>query len=1176
MLLLHRELQTVHVSSAANSTHMGRSEPRVGPTEASSGRLLVLEVTTNQDAKVLRTVDLASRKQLNIALCDDWIESEVKQGDIVRVILTHEDGTFQLWDENTHEDIIPLLVTNELHFFVLHSDTLVSATSVADSLKCLRKAVLTCRTPSGMPAQSAAASEAAVFGNLIHDLFQIILASDSNTRDYQSPQCISQTGGVDVESFFEAVEEVLYRHYESLYAAKILDQNARQVLHKVIPDIMEWYKVFMGSGNHTSTIGGLLRDGKSSHRVVVKEVHDIEELMWSPVLGLKGKIDASVQLRVDEADTGVGVFELKTGNSLGYSSVAHNAQTLLYTLLMSDRNSRFVRHGLLTYIQYQEALRSILPEKYVDRPSNRDSSASKPRSSKTIEGAQKNRIVIPMRGELVALMIQRNRLATYLRPSTAIDDLPPLLQGRPEVCSKCFVNGSCMLQYKQLEGGLIRNLSEGPGIDLFKEKTSHLTKEHEDYYRFWRSVLAKEEEHAGRSSRELWSKEGRKREAEGECLSNLMLMPAEPSNSVSPHELLTLGNRICATFTRHLKSKLIGDLSKTRVAKGDYVVVSAERTITDKQEFAKSYGSTFTWQCGLTNGFVSCIDSKTVSVLVGRSLSAWTLHQGLSLSEIVWRIDCEEIYSSHSTSKRTIENLFCDGDDEITTKLRQLIVDGKAPRFNKTDNTQSRINEKRKSYSLSLNADQRRAVEMSLRAEDYLLILGMPGTGKTTTLAAIVLAFASREKSVLLCSHTNTAVDNLLVKLLDLGFSDFVRLGRNLDVIDKRIHDNHISKICKPGIGTEQLEKDLDAPRVLATTCLGINHAVLARRTEFDLVVVDEASQILQPICIGPLQFANSAFILVGDHYQLPPLQRSSGGNRRPVPRLANKRRCTADKKAMQQDERAESPNGTENESLFRRLCIKHPEAMVSLSLQYRMSGQIMGLSNELVYCGNLQCATKAVEMQALQISGEWIPNMLPWLRAVRDPSKKIILLDTSEMESKDECKSNDIYNKGGPGSNRRANERAERENEFEIDTVIKSVRCLMEAGVALSDITVLSPFRAQVHLTRERLAEKFESGNSLGERPCQVFTIDQYQGKDNRCVMVSFVRSRMNPVGPLLQDWRRINVAVTRAKQKLILIGCAKTLARGSSFLEAMISWLRTRNLIYTVSALPERRLRQ
>ncbi|CAN8062186.1 unnamed protein product [Agarophyton chilense] len=1150
---------------------MNSSKVRVGPTEASSGRLLILEVTLNPDVKILRTVDLAHGRQLTIALCEDWMSSDVKQGDVVRIILTHPDGTFQTWDTDVYQSTNPVLVTNELHFFVHHPDTLVSATSVADSFFCLRKAVISHRSPSGMPQDSVVASEAAVFGNLIHDMFQFILASDSSTRDYTSAECVSQTGGVDTLSFFEAVEDVLDRNYESLYAAEVLDQNARRVLHKVIPNIIEWYKVFMGSGNYTKTSGGLVQDGKSSHNVIVKEIHDIEELIWSPILGLKGKIDASVLFRIDGVDTGVGVFELKTGNSLGYSAISHSAQTALYTLLMSDRNSQFVKHSLLTYIQYQEALRAVSKAGAPNADHDSKPMQSKMKS-KTIQGGHKNRIIIPVRGEFVGLMMQRNRLASFLRTEASDSALPSLLKGRPDFCSKCFANGSCMTQYKLLERFSEQDLSEGPGIELYNEKTSHITREHEEYYKFWRSLLAEEEMSAGRFSKEVWTLESHKREEEGRCLSSLALQPTESSSFLSPHQLLVPGTTMQAVFVRHAAAKIQPDLTKAGLAKGDYVVISAEHVSSDKFGFSRQKLSSHTWQCGLTQGFIVHLDTSTVSVTVGRSLSAWVSHQGLALSKVLWRIDREDISSSHNTPKRTIENLFCDKDNAITSRLRELIVDGREPIFLSREEAERKSGLASSELMHALNADQKAAVEMSLRANDYLLILGMPGTGKTTTLATIVLAHASQGKSVLLCSHTNTAVDNLLTKLMEHGFNDFIRLGRNLDVIDARVRENHVSKFCRPRIGTEQLEKDLDAPRVIATTCLGINHAVLARRTEFDLVVVDEASQILQPICIGPLQFARSAFILVGDHYQLPPLLRSSGRTGHSASRKARVKRESCSGKEVSLRDVEKSQRVEENESLFRRLCIRHPEAMVSLSMQYRMAGDIMDLSNELVYCGSLRCGTKTVESQALDIPKGSIRKMHPWLEAVRNSLDKVVFLDTGKIEEgvpatlSETTRAPESTNK----HRKRSGDKAQRDNEIEASIVLESVRVLVEGGVPPKDITVLSPFRAQVHLLRDRLSELVNS-NDHTSGSCQVFTVDQYQGKDNRCILVSFVRGKKNPIGPLLHDWRRINVAITRAKEKLILIGSAETLAKGSFFLEKMICWLRNRNSVYSVSAIPE-----
>lgn len=1129
---------------------------QIGPSAASSGRLLVLEITENKDAKVLRTVDVSSRKQISVALCHDWRESQVLPGHIVRVILTNPDCSYQPWDSFGLDDGMPLIVTQDSNFFIHHPDTLVTGTSVADSFHCLRKSVINARTPSGSAGNSAAGSEAALFGHMIHDMFQIILAEDSNTRDYSSPQNVSQTGGVDPETFFEAAEQVLFRHYESLYAAGVSDKHARLVLHKVIPDIMDWYALFMGSGNFLKTEGVDVRDGKHSRKVVVTEVHDIEELMWSPVLGLKGKVDASVKFRIDGADTGVGVFELKTGNSKGFSAVSHAAQVTLYNLLMSDRNNRFVNHGLLSYIRYQEALKSVRDD---EEKGNLDCDKVKLQETMAhFDKGHKHKSIVSNRGEVVGLMMQRNRLAHHLRPESPIEDLPPLIKGRPESCAKCFSNDSCLVQHKLLENGTSKTVADGPGSDLFQEKAAHLTTNHAQYYRFWRGVLADEEEHASRRGKDIWASRGIQREVEGKCLANLMLSPYNSLQQSSPHALLTPGKRAEAAFVRHPLSEIKRSLTDTGISQGDYVIISAEKAVTPKPAFAKRSNATETWQCGLASGFIQSVTPTSVSVVIDRSLAAWVLHQGLEASEVFWRIDAEEMYKTHYTSKQTLENLF---HREGTERLRELIVDGVAPEFKfydkETGDGSGRSADIGKAFDLQLNSDQKQAVELSLRAKDYALILGMPGTGKTTTLAAVVLATASRGKTVLLCSHTNAAVDNLLRKLLEIGFKDFIRLGRKLSVIDSCVHPYHISKVCAPGKSTSQLEQELDVPRVVATTCLGINHPVLARRTKFDLVVVDEASQVLQPICIGPLQFAKGPFILVGDHYQLPPLQMANA-ERRVSNSTAQREPSLPDKKVVTLAEMVSVDQNAQNESLFRRLCISHPEAVVSLSKQYRMAADIMNLSNELVYSGSLSCGSDVVARRRLEVSIKGLRALSPWLKAVRNPSARLVFLETDHAQKENKC--HDSLHK------LRVDENNDRESEREALVVVTCVRALVEAGLKASDVTILSPYRAQVHLIRECLQRSPER-NEICVRSTEVSTIDQYQGRDNKCIIVSFVRQGLKPVGPLLKDWRRINVAVTRAKEKLILIGSGRTLTNGGYFLEKLMTYLESRKLVHLVN---------
>lgn len=1138
----------------------------VGPTAASSPRLLVLEVKEVREptlAKQVRVIESRVNVELQIELQDDWAQTDISASHIARVILTSKCGTYFRWctDQQKSGTII---INSAQNFFIAHPDTLVSGTAVSDSFRCLRKSVISAKCPPPIDAESTF-GEAALFGSMIHNLFQNVLILDSNTRDYSTMQELSQRGGLDIMSFFEIVEDIVNNHVNELFAASIPLTHAREVLHKIIPQIVTWYETFMGFGNFHTTPGVPVAAGKKVQNVVVTKVHDIEELVWSPVLGLKGKIDASVHLRIDEQDCGIAVLELKSGKSIGYTSVSHSAQVSLYNLLLSDRNDAMIKKGLLTYIRYKDALQAVREGK--------NASQSQPVTSapaKVVEGGMDHRLVVSVRAESIALLMQRNRLASHLRMDADIEDLPPLLQGQPETCNMCFASDSCLLQHKLLGTAGGDSVEGGPGLHMFHQKTSHLTPLHASYYKFWRDVLADEEEYAARNSRYVWAMEASRKEAVGKCLSNLELLPEGDSEYISPHQLLSPGQRTIVKFKRHgtmiVKSSLLG----CGVSIGDFVVISAQKLLSENGVQPRAPESLETWQCALTNGFVQSLTTDWISVSVDRSLVAWALHQGVRLEQVFWRIDAEEIYASHTTAKRTLEALFFNEEaKEGATRLRQLIVDRKEPLFRQAVDADVDDIIHKSEDTDALNEEQKYALSLSFRAIDYLLILGMPGTGKTATLASIVITHAKRGQSVLLCSHTNAAVDNLLRRLIALGFDDFVRLGRNINVIDSKIRPFHMSGIIERESCMSDVEKVAMAKQVVATTCLGINHWVLQRRKKFDVVVVDEASQMLQPICIGPLQFTGGCFVLVGDHYQLAPLQRANekSGRRQNRQVVASGQSGLLHKVNDGGEEKAkdwmEESTWRSDESLFRRLCERRPEAMVLLSKQYRMARDIMSVCNEIVYGGSLRCVSEEIAEQKLKTECDGdnvadvkkvkeVSNMNEerWLEAVRDCNRRVVFIDTGQRgDTGNTKKMNGTAGKTGAEN--------EVENHVEAKMIARSVKELVAGGVNLSAITVLTPFRAQVALIRMKLKQEDKTAG------CEVSTVDQFQGKDNNCVIVSFVQSGDGGVGPLLRDWRRVNVALTRAKQKLILVGCAHSLSRGSHFLQHLMQFLSSNGMM-------------
>ena len=230
-----------------------------------------------------------------------------------------------------------------------------------------------------------------------------------------------------------------------------------------------------------------------------------------------------------------------------------------------------------------------------------------------------------------------------------------------------------------------------------------------------------------------------------------------------------------------------------------------------------------------------------------------------------------------------------------------------------------------------------------MSAKDYALVLGMPGTGKTTTIAHIIRALVSQGKSVLLASYTHTAVDNILLKIKDDDIP-VLRLGAVGKVHPEVQNFADLGGIPKKTVA--ELETSYLNSKVVATTCLGINQPIFNARI-FDYCIVDEASQITVPVCLGPIRMART-FILVGDHFQLPPL-------------VQNK----------------EAQEGGLDISLFKLLSEAQPDSVVNLEHQYRMAEDIMTLSNELIYSGRLKCGTPTVAHRIMQI-----PNLEAGLAA--------------------------------------------------------------------------------------------------------------------------------------------------------------------------------------------------
>ncbi len=445
-----------------------------------------------------------------------------------------------------------------------------------------------------------------------------------------------------------------------------------------------------------------------------------------------------------------------------------------------------------------------------------------------------------------------------------------------------------------------------------------------------------------------------------------------------------------------------------------------------------------------------------------------------------------------------------------------------------------------------LNLPQQEAVEFALSAQDVAILHGPPGTGKTTTLAEVVYQAVQRGDRVLACAPSNTAVDNLLERLVAM-MPSVVRVGHparvfealrghtldelvdsdpSADVIrdmrreveqlmrsankDFRSRDGHRRRremFAEAGQLRGQIrgfERSvirgiLDSADVICTTTT-IDDDLLSDR-KFDLVVIDEACQCTEPSVWQSVLKADR-LILAGDHCQLPPTVLSDEASRDGM-------RQSLMQRLIQR----------EGESVFRRLTV-----------QYRMNETIMKFSSDTFYQGSL-VADPSVRSHRLCDLPDVDETPL-----TRDP---IELIDTAGAELGEELE---------PDGESKL-------NVGEADLMVRLVGELIDAGVRADQIAIIAPYAAQVRLLR----------NKIGDRELEVGTVDGFQGREKDAVLLTMVRSNDSGEIGFLADTRRTNVAMTRARRKLIVVGDSATLG-GNKFYAAMLDHFERAGVYRTV----------
>ena len=567
-----------------------------------------------------------------------------------------------------------------------------------------------------------------------------------------------------------------------------------------------------------------------------------------------------------------------------------------------------------------------------------------------------------------------------------------------------------------------------------------------------------------------------------------------------------LGGRLLLTFSRPLRTDR---LPPNRLQPGSPVVIS--QTGTNRR--MPSY-----------RGVVFDREFTTIGVAIEPT------DEELD-DEAIWRLNLSADEVSRLRQQEALRRAAAAKGDRLA-ELRAVLLGERAPEFKEVADLE---------VSTHLNPPQQEAVRFALAAKDVAVIHGPPGTGKTTTVVEVIRQAVARGQRVLACAPSNHAVDNLLEKLLAAGERP-VRVGhparvdpslrdRALDLLVQKHADARQARQFakdaralfrqadkwtrdKPQPGEKgamrrearalldearkaealAAEKILNEARVICGTLTGLSSDVLGNR-RFDMAVIDEAGQSTEPASWLPLSRVEKV-ILAGDHRQLPATVLS---------REAAERGLSV--------------------SLMERLAGRFGAGVARLlTVQHRMNAAIMAFPNAEFYGGALVAHDS--------VAGHLLCDLEGVTRDVltEQPMK---FIDTAGAGYDEELEE----------------ESGSRRNPQEADLAVIYARRLLAAGVPAELIGVITPYRAQVRLLREKLEDVPD---------VEVDSVDGFQGREKEAVIVSFVRSNTKGEIGFLADTRRTNVAFTRARRSLIVIGDSATLSN-HPFYQAMAAHMET-----------------
>lgn len=817
---------------------------------------------------------LEKEREFTVSTKCKWLYEDICEGDLVRVLGTFSPDTYECNLDQYADNIYT-------GYIILEPDTFLTATLIASGTECMRKAFF----DLAFPRAESKIHYPMLLGTMVHETFENSLIRQHKLEDVNEEFLSGRLSEHYIEfslAYKSAFEESSLeipkeesKNYvkfdtKSLSSLPEFERNARNELTDYLKNI----KTVVSNNFYE-------KKPLPNTKYMISDIIAIEQKMFSKRFGIKGQTDATVEVQEIGTDNRkIAAIELKSGE-INNKLPSHKAQCGLYALLLQELGCQVNDEQFLVYIKFPE----IVPFKL-----------SKPDYNDLIE--KRNKLVKCQQ------MVYKGQF-----------ELPTIKGMRPS-CRFCPHNGFCQLYSKA-------NNIDIEDIDFTEENKENslenelFTPETVNYFKKWLNLITLEQNTTDKkiSSAYPWAPPvetgSKKRTGNSEMAEESWLTMSE-------------FNEYGKDITFNLQKK--GEID-IEIPSGTFVDIFCTETplITLGRGRITQRDYKYEENKRVTVIGISLVDN--IMIEIHRKKMPLK-----SLQEKLWSIRCTTQSNSIYGFMRWALVGLC--TSENLKRRRELIIDLKRPSLPEMHFPIDKIIKKYTNYLKTLNSEQIHAIAKCLNCSEYQIVLGVHGSGKSTTIAALLAILSKEGKKVFFTANSHIALDSTLRKLIPYGIK-FLRIASNKESVHPDIQSSINTHIQTQCTSNREYLQTISKINIIASTPFSATNDLMKYLT-FDYCIVEEASQMIEPVSIGAL-LSSKKFVLFGDGSQH-------------VPMVGN----------------FQAKLGGYGQSLFDRLSKAYPENVAKLYKNYVMNRGVLEFISSVVYGGMMEFGDSKIRDQKL------------------------------------------------------------------------------------------------------------------------------------------------------------------------------------------------------------------